>query len=169
MTEKNSLLTQEIKPADITMPIYPFPRVRIRLLIFGVILGFLVVMIGAKPAWFGLDRSPVVGFHSNCSDVDRTGNHLYQWLYCHPCPMAQTATHHPCGYRRETGEHRLRGHTIFRHGRCSRGWLTPIAGITRFRGLAGTRHGNRAGIIAIGFVMMFPYKQKNKTGSNSTP
>ena len=35
-------------------------RVRIGLLV--TTLGFMVFIIGAKPEWFGLDRSPVVGF-----------------------------------------------------------------------------------------------------------
>jgi hypothetical protein len=35
-------------------------RVRIGLLV--TVIGFVVFIIGAKPEWFGLDRSPVVGF-----------------------------------------------------------------------------------------------------------
>lgn len=36
------------------------PRIRLSLLI--TFLGLLIFMIGAKPDWFGWDRSPVVGF-----------------------------------------------------------------------------------------------------------
>lgn len=35
---------------------------RLRLGIGLSILGFLLFLLGAKPEWFGLDRSPVVGF-----------------------------------------------------------------------------------------------------------
>ncbi|HEX6269115.1 MAG TPA: hypothetical protein VFZ43_02675 [Anaerolineales bacterium] len=35
---------------------------RIRFSLISVILGLLVFLIGAKPNWFGWDRSPVVGF-----------------------------------------------------------------------------------------------------------
>ncbi len=36
------------------------PRIRVSVAI--TFLGFLLFMIGAKPDWFGWDRSPVVGF-----------------------------------------------------------------------------------------------------------
>lgn len=35
---------------------------RVRLGLSFALFGFLVFLIGAKPEWFGLDRSPVVGF-----------------------------------------------------------------------------------------------------------
>lgn len=35
-------------------------RVRFGLIVFG--LGFFILLIGAKPAWFGWDNSPVIGF-----------------------------------------------------------------------------------------------------------
>ena len=37
-------------------------RTRIRIGLITAIMGFLVFLIGAKPEFFGLDRSPVVGF-----------------------------------------------------------------------------------------------------------
>src|SRR5215510_4889100 len=37
-------------------------NLRIRFSLITVSLGFLVFAIGAKPNWFGVDRSPVVGF-----------------------------------------------------------------------------------------------------------
>lgn len=37
-------------------------RMRIRLGLGASILGFLIFLIGAEPGFFGLDRSPVVGF-----------------------------------------------------------------------------------------------------------
>ena len=35
---------------------------RVRLGLFITIIGFFVFILGAKPEWLGLDRSPVVGF-----------------------------------------------------------------------------------------------------------
>ena len=37
-------------------------NLRIRFSLVTVCLGFLIFAIGAKPNWFGVDRSPVVGF-----------------------------------------------------------------------------------------------------------
>jgi hypothetical protein len=37
-------------------------RFRIRSGLFITLIGLLVFLIGARPAWFSLDRSPVVGF-----------------------------------------------------------------------------------------------------------
>lgn len=169
MTEKNPLLTQEIKPADITMPIYPLPRVRIRLLIFGVILGFLVVMIGAKPAWFGLDRSPVVGFIQiavmliGLAIICISGYAAIHALWRKQQPTIPA----DIGVRLVStgyvitlfsgmadvlgvGSHPLPG--------------LPVFGVWQARGME-----IGLAIIAIGFIMMFPYKQKNKIGINPTP
>ena len=38
------------------------PNVRIRFAMITVSLGLFILAIGAKPNWFGWDRSPVVGF-----------------------------------------------------------------------------------------------------------
>ena len=62
MTEDMNTSVKEIKTSDIDFPVFPLPRVRIRIALVGIMLGFLVMLIGAKPSWFGLDRSPVVGF-----------------------------------------------------------------------------------------------------------
>jgi len=40
----------------------PLPRNRIRMSIFNTMLGLFVFIVGAKPEWFNWDRSPVVGF-----------------------------------------------------------------------------------------------------------
>jgi hypothetical protein len=37
-------------------------RTRVRLGLLITLIGLLTFLIGASPAWFGLDRSPVVGF-----------------------------------------------------------------------------------------------------------
>ena len=46
-----------------TTPLAGLPsRFRIRIGLFITLLGLLVFLVGARPAFFGLDRSPVVGF-----------------------------------------------------------------------------------------------------------
>lgn len=43
-------------------PAIRLSHLRIRFSLICVVLGLLVFLIGAKPSWFGWDRSPVVGF-----------------------------------------------------------------------------------------------------------
>jgi hypothetical protein len=45
-----------------TEPAIRLSYLRIRFSIISVLVGFFVFLIGAKPSWFGWDRSPVVGF-----------------------------------------------------------------------------------------------------------
>jgi hypothetical protein len=40
----------------------PLSRLRVRTGLFSTVLGFFVFIVGAKPDWIGWDRSPVVGF-----------------------------------------------------------------------------------------------------------
>lgn len=40
----------------------PPSRTRVRFGLIVIVLGFFVLMVGAKPAWFGWDNSPVIGF-----------------------------------------------------------------------------------------------------------
>ena len=40
----------------------PFPRWRVRIGLTTTLIGFLVFLLGTRPALFDLDRSPVVGF-----------------------------------------------------------------------------------------------------------
>lgn len=39
-----------------------YPRRRIEVGLIGTFLGFLLVVLGARPEFFGMDRSPVIGF-----------------------------------------------------------------------------------------------------------
>jgi len=45
-----------------TEPAIRLSYLRIRFSILCVLVGLFVFLIGAKPGWFGVDRSPVVGF-----------------------------------------------------------------------------------------------------------
>lgn len=169
MTDKKSELTREIKPSDITMPVFPLPRARIRLSIFGIILGFLIVLVGAKPSWFGLDRSPVVGFIQiavmliGLAIICISGYSAIHALW----RKQQSTIAADIGVRLLSsgyvialfsgmadvlgvGSHPLPG--------------LPVFGVWQARGME-----IGLAIIAIGFIMMFPYKHKNKTGINPIP
>lgn len=39
-----------------------YPQRRIKIGLLGTFFGFLIVVLGAKPEFFGMDRSPVIGF-----------------------------------------------------------------------------------------------------------
>ncbi len=49
-------------PGPDTSPASTPRKWRVRAGMVFSMLGFLVFLLGAKPAWFGVDRSPVVGF-----------------------------------------------------------------------------------------------------------
>lgn len=57
-TESNQNATQ----LEIDIPLPPLHRVRIRFSLIIAFFGFLLMLVGAQPGIFGLDRSPVVGF-----------------------------------------------------------------------------------------------------------
>jgi len=45
-----------------TEPAFRISYLRIRFSLISIFTGLLVFVVGAKPNWFGVDRSPVVGF-----------------------------------------------------------------------------------------------------------
>lgn len=46
-----------------TTPLKPiYKRRRVRLGVLLTVIGFVLFLLGAQPGWFGLDRSPAVGF-----------------------------------------------------------------------------------------------------------
>jgi hypothetical protein len=57
MEQHSAVLPSSTQP----LPVEPSP-VRIRIGMVTTLLGLFVFMVGAKPGWFGWDRSPVVGF-----------------------------------------------------------------------------------------------------------
>lgn len=167
MTEEINTTIKEIKPSDINFPTYPLPRVRIRIALAGIIIGFVVMLVGAKPSWFGLDRSPVVGFIQIavmliglaiiCISGYTTINAL--WRKRQPAIAADIGLRLvSTGYVVTlfsgmadvfgVGSHPLPG--------------VPVFGVWQARGME-----IGLALIAIGFVMMFPYKQNTKTDSTS--
>ena len=64
MTKPKEIHNQEAVQLEmeIGIPLPPLPRVRIRFALIVTFLGFGLFLVGAQPGWFFLDRSPVVGF-----------------------------------------------------------------------------------------------------------
>ncbi|KAF0110521.1 MAG: hypothetical protein FD147_1577 [Chloroflexi bacterium] len=62
MTKRNEQITHIEKQMEIPIPLPPLPRVRIRFSLIVTFGGFVLFLIGAQPGLFGLDRSPVIGF-----------------------------------------------------------------------------------------------------------
>lgn len=54
--------TENFAPVVIEPVIPPLPRIRIRIGIVTTLGGMIFFLVGAQPGIFGLDRSPVVGF-----------------------------------------------------------------------------------------------------------
>ncbi|MGA9398671.1 MAG: hypothetical protein WBV22_10485 [Anaerolineaceae bacterium] len=61
-TKKKSITKDNTTPAINGDPKNGFPFRRIRVGLSITLLGFLVFLLGVRPAIFGLDRSPVIGF-----------------------------------------------------------------------------------------------------------
>jgi hypothetical protein len=138
----------------------PLPKVRIQFAIYGVLVGFAVFLLGAKPELFGLDRSPVIGFIQLMVMVVGLGI---------ICLAGYQAVH--ALWRRQTpsitADFGMRilstGYviTIF----CAMADVfgigshplpgVPVFGVWQARGME-----IGLGIIALGFVMMFPYTPK---------
>jgi hypothetical protein len=57
-------MTSETNPSDLPDPSAQEPpsRTRVRFGLIVIMLGFFIFIVGAKPAWFGWDNSPTVGF-----------------------------------------------------------------------------------------------------------
>jgi hypothetical protein len=63
MTKPKEESNQNAKQLEIDIPpLPPLQRVRIRFALFVAFFGFLIFLVGAQPGLFYLDRSPIVGF-----------------------------------------------------------------------------------------------------------
>lgn len=62
MTKEKEESTQNATQLEIDIPLPPLHRVRIRFSLLLALFGFLVLVVGAQPGLLKLDRSPVVGF-----------------------------------------------------------------------------------------------------------
>lgn len=143
-------------------PVHPLPRVRIRFALIAVALGFTLFLLGAMPELFGLDRSPVVGFVQiavmivGLGIICLAGYQAVHALWRRQTPsitadfgMRILSTGYVicifCGMADifGIGSHPLPG--------------VPVFGVWQARGME-----IGLGIIAIGFVMMFPFGQKQR-------
>lgn len=55
-------MRSSISAASISPTTRPYSRRRVRLGLSLTLLGFAIFLLGARPAIFGLDRSPIIGF-----------------------------------------------------------------------------------------------------------
>ena len=59
-----------------------YPRVRIQAGLLGTFFGFLMVVLGAKPEFFGMDRSPVIGFAQTATFLVGLGIISFSGYFC---------------------------------------------------------------------------------------
>ncbi|MBA4385985.1 MAG: hypothetical protein C0410_14695 [Anaerolinea sp.] len=64
MTNSKVKSTQSARQMEINIeiPVPPLQRTRVRFSLSVAFVGFVFFLVGAQPGWFFLDRSPVVGF-----------------------------------------------------------------------------------------------------------
>lgn len=62
MSDTEPSQVPEKKTEEETRELPRLPRVRMRYSTYAVIVGFLIFLLGAKPEFFGMNISPVVGF-----------------------------------------------------------------------------------------------------------
>lgn len=62
-----------------------YPRQRIKTGLIGTFIGFLVVVLGAKPDFFGMDRSPVIGFMQTSAFLVGLGIIGFSGYFCLMC------------------------------------------------------------------------------------
>lgn len=59
-----------------------YPRKRIQTGLIGTFFGFLLVVLGAKPEFFGMDRSPVIGFMQTATFLVGLGVIGFSGYFC---------------------------------------------------------------------------------------
>jgi hypothetical protein len=145
---------------DKILEIPPLQKVRIRYSLLGILAGFLVFLLGAKPDLFGLDRSPVVGFVQitvmivGLGIICLTGYWAVHLLWRHQTPSITA----DFGMRFISTGYVIAIFTgladVFGIGSHTLPNI-PFFGVWQARGMEIA-----LGIIAIGFIMMFPYPRK---------
>jgi hypothetical protein len=141
----------------------PLPRARIRFGIITILVGFMIVLLGAKPELFGLDRSPVVGFVQIATMIVGVGIICLAgyivvkalWRRTEPSIAADI------GLRLVSTGYVI---TIFSGMADVFGFGSqtlpnvPFFGVWQARGME-----IGLGIITIGFIMMFPYQKPHSS------
>jgi len=134
------------------------PRARLRFGMYAVIGGFLIFLLGAKPELFGMDRSPVVGFVQiavmiiGLGIVCLAGYWVVHMLWRGTVPSIAA----DIGLRLVSTGYVITVFSgladVFGIGSQSLPQV-PFFGVWQARGME-----IGLGIVAIGFVMMFPYR-----------
>jgi TRAP-type C4-dicarboxylate transport system permease small subunit len=137
----------------------PLPRVRIRICIYAILAGFLLMLLGAKPEIFGLNRSPVVGFVQimvmlfGIGIICLAGYYLVHTLWRKTTPSIAS----DIGVRLVSTGYVIALFSgmadVFGVG-SQPPPNVPFFGVWQARGME-----IGLGIIAIGFIMMFPYQK----------
>ena len=137
----------------------PLSGKRIRFGIYGVLAGFLIFLLGAEPDLFGLDRSPVVGFVQisfmlvGLGIICLSGYFVVRALWRHTVPSIAA----DIGTRIVSTGFVIALFSgmadIFGIGSQTLPNI-PFFGVWQARGME-----IGMGVIAIGFVMMFPYQK----------
>jgi hypothetical protein len=164
MTSPKEKSTQSARQMeiDIEIPLPPIQRKKIHFALLIAFIGFLFFLVGAQPGWFFLDRSPVVGFVQIAVmliglAIMCTGGYVAiraLWRRQTPSIPADIGLRLvSTGYVVAIfsgmadvfgiGSHPLPG--------------VPLFGVWQARGME-----IGLAIIAIGFVMMFPFNQSKK-------
>lgn len=156
----NMALKNDDKQGGEVKRVYPLPRVRVRVALLSTMAGFVIFLVGARPGLFGLDRSPVVGFIQiavmliGIALICLGGYAAIHALWCRQTPSIAA----DIGLRLVStgfvvamfsgfadvfgvGTHPLPG--------------VPYFGVWQARGME-----IGCAIIAIGFIMMFPFSNK---------
>lgn len=157
MTESEEKLSQEEKAEETSSEIIYPSRNRIRFGISMVLVGFLIFIIGARPSLFGLDRSEVVGFIQiavmliGIAFICLGGYVSIKALWCSECVSIAA----DIGIRVVSTGYVV---TVF-SGLADVFGIgshplpnVPFFGVWQARGME-----IGLGVIAIGFVIMFPY------------
>lgn len=137
----------------------PISGKRIRFGIYGLLAGFLIVLLGAEPGLFGLDRSPVIGFVQisfmlvGLGIICLSGNFIVRALWRHTVPSIAA----DIGTRFVSTGFVIVVFSgladVFGIGSQTLPNV-PYFGVWQARGME-----IGMGVIAIGFVMMFPYQK----------
>ena len=114
-----------------------YPRRRIKYGLLGTFAGFLMVVLGAKPEFFGMDRSPVIGFMQTAAFLVGIGVIALSGYFCLMSFWPKGYDHHR-GFRDPPGRHRLADRGFLRYGGCLRFWIASGHRACLFRTAAGS-------------------------------
>lgn len=147
---------------EVTSQSQPLPRLRIRFAILVTLAGFVIFLVGARPGLFGLDRSPVVGFIQiavmllGIAIISVGGYGTIRALWCRQTPSIAA----DIGWRLVATGYVV---TMFAGFADVFGVGThPLPGVPYFGVWQARGMEIGCAIIAIGFILMFPFSSKSE-------